>query len=554
EELVDGINTNWNRYEGGENVQKHLEAAIRNFTPSAPHRVLPDLIRAHHALSALQKKAPESTYQVKRLEETILACAGFWADATIPVSEVAQGDSLEISVRAIRRTPASLHIQSTNYQLVSEDSIRQLEENKFTEWEKKVFIPTDFPSSQPYWLTQDGTKGMFRVDTQKMIGLPENPPALQVTLPIVIEAEGEKLTLNFKTPVEYREVRPDEGERYRPLAVVPPLTVNLSSKMFLFSDNKVQEVRLTVKSFLENNKGTVRLDVPKGWTVEPKSIQVELEGRGSEKEVAFQLTPPAAGSEGELKAIIESKGVSYTRSFQRIDYRHIPVQTLFPKATAKVVKVELEKRDDEKIGYIMGAGDEIPDALRQIGYEVTLLDPNTVSAEELAQFTTVILGVRAYNTEPRLRFLQEKLIKFVESGGNMIVQYNTSFRLVTEDLGPYPLKLSRDRVTVEEAPMTVLTPEHPVLNFPNKITEADFEGWKQERGLYFPNEWDENYTPIFSCHDPNEDPKEGSLLVTEYGKGTYIYTGLSFFRELPPGVAGAYRLFVNLISYRQDKK
>lgn len=552
--LFENINTDWNRYEGGAAVERHIRAALARFTPSAPHRILPELLQAHRLLTAMQQVQPETTYQLQQLEKIILACAGFWADATSSTPEVAVGDSLKISLRAIRRSPASVRVSGTDFQLAEEDTVRTLAENKFTEWSRTVVLPEDFPISQPYWLQEAGTKGMFTVEEQTQIGLPENPAAVSVELPLEIRAEGVSSTVRVRLPVQYREVRPDEGERYRPLAVVPPLTVSLQGNIFLFSDEKPQEVRLTVKSFQPESAVTVRLRLPEGWRSEPSEIPVQLEGRGSEKEVSFQLFPPENQQESRLQAVVSTGDKTYTRGFQRIDYRHIPVQTLFPQAQAKIVRVSLQKRPDENIAYLMGAGDQIPEALRQIGYSVTLLDPNTLTEEELAQYSTVIIGVRAYNTVPRLKFLHEKLMNYVKGGGNLITQYNTSYRLLSDTFGPYPLKLSRDRVTVEEAPMRILAPEHRVLTHPNKITEADFEGWVQERGLYFPDEWDEQYTPIFSCNDPGEDPKKGSLLIAEYGKGTFVYTGLSFFRELPAGVAGAYRLFVNLVSLRGEEQ
>jgi hypothetical protein len=216
-------------------------------------------------------------------------------------------------------------------------------------------------------------------------------------------------------------------------------------------------------------------------------------------------------------------------------------------ATAKFVRVDLVKKG-ENVGYIMGAGDEIPASLEQIGYKVSVLENKDITTENLKNFDAIILGIRAYNTVDDLKYHQPKLMEYVKNGGTVIVQYNTSHRLVLEDLAPYPLKLSRDRVAVENAEVRILAPKHPVMNTPNKITSADFENWVQERGLYFPNEWDAAFTPILSANDPGETPKDGGLLVAEYGEGYFIYTGYSWFRELPAGVPGAYRIFTNLIS------
>ncbi|MFT7606038.1 MAG: hypothetical protein ACI8VT_003636, partial [Saprospiraceae bacterium] len=245
--------------------------------------------------------------------------------------------------------------------------------------------------------------------------------------------------------------------------------------------------------------------------------------------------------------MVNVDSVAYSNALTVIEYDHIPTQSVLQDASAKVVKIDLQKAGD-KIGYIMGPGDEIPQNLEQIGYQVSILDDKDINAANLKKFDAVIMGVRAYNTEERLKYHQEKLMEYVENGGTMIVQYNTNRGLKVKELGPYPFKISRDRVAMEDAEIRLLKPDHEVLNFPNKITQKDFEGWVQERGLYFPDEWDEQYEAILSSNDIGETPKDGGLLVAKFGKGYYIYTGYSWFRELPAGVPGAYRLFANLIS------
>jgi hypothetical protein len=216
-------------------------------------------------------------------------------------------------------------------------------------------------------------------------------------------------------------------------------------------------------------------------------------------------------------------------------------------SVSKVVRLDIDKRGNN-IGYIEGAGDVVPESLRQIGYNVTIVKPEQISAENLINFDAIVVGIRAYNILDELKFKQKFLLDYVKEGGNLIVQYNTNRRLKTDNIAPYDLQLSRDRVTDENAEVKILEPNHPILNFPNKITNQDFEGWVQERGLYFPNQWSEEFTPLLTMSDKGESSKEGSLLVAQYGKGNYIYTGLSFFREFPAGVSGAYRLFANLLS------
>jgi len=261
-------------------------------------------------------------------------------------------------------------------------------------------------------------------------------------------------------------------------------------------------------------------------------------------------------SQGSLRVNITVDGETYSHSQRLINYDHIPAQMVFNPAEAKLVRVPLQKKG-QLIGYLMGSGDEVPKSLKQIGYEVEMLTEDQITPDNLAKYDAVVAGIRAYNTIDRMAFFQDQILAYVDNGGTYLVQYNTSYglKMDMEQIGPYPLKISRDRVTKEEAPMEFIAPDHPVLNTPNRLTERDFEGWIQERGLYFPNEWDEAYTPIFAAQDPDaEEKSQGSLLVAPYGQGYFIYTGLSFFRELPAGVPGAYRLWANLLSLGQEQR
>jgi hypothetical protein len=249
-----------------------------------------------------------------------------------------------------------------------------------------------------------------------------------------------------------------------------------------------------------------------------------------------------------LKVVVKtSSGITSSGGMLTIDYPHIPAQTLFPEAIAKVVRLDIVA-SGKNIGYLMGAGDDVPASLRQVGYQVTPLTESDFTTGNLAVYDAIVLGVRAYNTVDRISFYQPKLMQYVQNGGTMLVQYNVSNGLKTDQLGPYPIRLSRNRVTVEDSPITFLNPKHPLLNTPNKITRKDFEGWVQERGLYFPDSLDSRYETVISTLDPNEKPQDKSIFVTQYGKGKFVYTGLSFFRQLPAGVPGAYRIFANLIS------
>jgi hypothetical protein len=317
--------------------------------------------------------------------------------------------------------------------------------------------------------------------------------------------------------------------------------------VFVFPTNQPKPVSVRVTAAAGAVKGELKLAAPQGWEVSPASIPVDLKAANAEMVATFTVKPPNQNGEGTLRAIVSIDGRDYSLERARISYPHIGVQTLMPPAQAKLVRADIRKKG-ERIGYIPGAGDDVPESLRQIGYSVKMLSEPEITAKNLAQFSAVVLGIRAYNTQDRISNWLPELFAYVKEGGVAIAQYNTLADLKTNQLGPYPLEISRDRVTDENAQVRVLAPNNPLMNIPNKITPKDFDGWVQERGLYFPNKWDPAWTPILSCNDPKEKPLDGGLLVAKSGKGFFVYTSYSWFRQLPAGVPGAYRLFANMLS------
>lgn len=540
-DLFEGIDVTWARVKGGKKLIPVLAKAYQKFDVQNPAKIIPTLIKAYK----MMQKLPSSALVQAKLEElknVIFQCAGLWYEALSPTYGVAAGDKAQINVEVITRSDFPITLQKIDANFAQSNDVKELKNNRLERIKLEVTIPANAQNSQPYWLHERPSKGMFKVKEQKLIGLPENTPAIPVTLTFKV---GD-LILTSVTPVFHKWVIPQRGERYRALEITPPATANIANPVYLFT-NQAQNIEVLVKAHTDNLKGKVSLQLPQGWTSSPASVDVNLKEKYQEQKISFKVTPPAQASEGVAKVVVTVGGKTYTQGLRTIDYPHIPIQTIFPKAEAKIAKLKIEKKG-ELIGYIMGAGDKVPESLRQIGYKVELLKDADITTANLKKYDAVMVGVRAYNTNKRMKFHQKTLFEYVKNGGNMVVQYNTSRRIVTKQLGPYPLKLSRDRVTVEEAKMNFVDPKHPVLNTPNKLTQADFDHWVQERGLYFPNEWDDKYQAIFSCNDPGETAKKGSLLVTKYGKGYYAYTGLSFFRELPAGVVGAYRLLANILS------
>ena len=340
------------------------------------------------------------------------------------------------------------------------------------------------------------------------------------------------------------------GEVVEAFQLVPKITTQLNESVVFFNDDSAKKVRLSVTAHAANAKGTVSLCAPENWEISPSSQNFNLTRAGTSQEFSFEVTPPKGTATGIFSALATLGEKSYSMQLQEIDYPHISKQYLVSPNETKAVKINLKSKVDH-IAYLKGAGDKVAESLRNIGIQVTEFETASLRLENLKNFPTLVVGIRAFNVHKDLAFKNKILWEFVEQGGTLIVQYNTSRGFDGNIAGPYPISFSRDRVTDEHATVTVLKPEHPIFNSPNEITSTDFEGWVQERGLYFSSSWDPAYEPLLSMQDKGESPKQGSLLVADYGQGKFIFTGLSFFRELPAGVPGAYRLMANLISYGQ---
>jgi hypothetical protein len=346
-------------------------------------------------------------------------------------------------------------------------------------------------------------------------------------------------------PAYYRWTDPADSERYRPVEILHPAYLKIEKDNYLSAGEAV-EMRVLVSAMSAMAAAEVTLELPAGWYAEPERVQLQSLAAGSEQMVSFWVKPGKATGSGTVKASIKIGQTSYDRSLQRISYPHLPISLMTPLAEAKLLNLEM-RREKRLIGYLPGAGDDVPAALEALGYVVEQIQPDQCHLENLKRYESIVAGVRIANLEGRLESKMPVLMAYVEQGGTLIFQYNTSQGLKTTALGPFPLKLGRDRVTVENTPVTMLQPAHPLLSHPYKINNSDFENWVQERGLYFPASWDTAYTPLLRMNDPGEKPLDGALLYARHGKGVYIYSGLSWFRQLPAGVPGAYRLFVNLI-------
>ncbi|MEX2116736.1 MAG: PIG-L family deacetylase [Bacteroidota bacterium] len=544
QDLFDGVDLGWSRISGGESVGRIIDEARESFDSDNPERIIPLLLKAYEAV---KKLSGDPWIEVKRSEirNVILGCAGVSIEATASDYSGSPGQFVPVTTTVINRSAERITFRSVRYPFSKQDSsvATSLTNNKPVRVNSTLELPADLNYSQPYWLARKPTSGSYDVDDKGLVGQPENKPLM---VSVALEIGGQRFEVDV--PLRYKWVDPVQGELTRVFVIVPPVSVRLTEPVYVVAGNGKKPVRVLLAAAGAARKGTVRLEAPPGWSVLPARHSFDLKAKKDELSADFLISPEGMSAvNGTIHAIVESEGVSDSRGIVTIQYPHISPQVMFPEASAKLVRIQMSKPSGN-IGYIAGSGDGIPAALMQLGYTVKLLTDDDLEAADLRGFDAIVAGVRAYNTRPRLKAQQQRIMEYVREGGRYVVHYVTRQRSEAENLGPYPFNVSRDRVTVEDAPVEFLNAAHPILNTPNRITKVDFEGWVQERGLYFADGWDARYEAILASQDPGESTKRGGLLFARYGKGVFIYNGYSLFRQLPSGVPGAYKLLVNLIS------
>lgn len=542
--VFDGVDTSWRRIKGGELVQPLVTKLIQGFNEEKPEASVVLLVKIHEQILQCEAGVWRDR-KVKETEELIKACLGLYAEAISDQFWSSDGYPVLANMELIMRAGGNVQIKAIKANNLGYDTTVNLalQSNKPLQFKtKKVLKQKSY--SDPYWLQEEHTQGIFKVPNESLIGKPEAEAPIQFLFELTIEDKPFTLSV----PLLHRTVEPVKGELLRQVEIVPAVVLQSNEPVWLLKPGDRKEITITAKSTVDKVlNGKIMLTLPTGWQMEPAMHEVNFSKRGEEVKKKFILSPSGNATSGLVKIDLQTDNLVFNHSLKNITYDHIPVQTLLPHATANLVFLDI-KTAGKVIGYVKGAGDDVPQALRNLGYEVWEMKNEEITPENLKKLDAVVLGVRALNTNERIKFVMKDLLKYVEEGGTMLVQYNTNFDLETDVFSPYSLTLSRDRVTEENAEVKFLIPDHPVMNFPNKVTPEDFNGWVQERGLYFPGKWDNQFKALLSMHDVNESPKEGSLLVAQYGKGQYIYTGLSFFRELPEGVSGAYKLLANLVS------
>jgi LmbE family N-acetylglucosaminyl deacetylase len=544
-DILEGISMNWSRVTGAEKVPAMVEKAIREFNPARPDLSVPALLQVRKAIEALSP----GTWRERKLGEAnqlIQDCLGLYAEVTPGQYWIAPGESFGASIEVINRSAVPVKLTRITASSIGWDTTMNVDllNNKALNFRSLRKLTSTAAYTDPYWLRDKHGLGLYTVSDKGMIGRPDSPPAAVAVFHF--EVAGERLDL--ERPLVFRWTDPVKGELSRPFESVPPVFVNLSSKVFLFRDAGPVPVTVTVKSALDRRaKGLLRLNLPPGWRSEPASQEFELTRREQELSLTFSVTPSASEASEVLSAEAVVEGKVCRNSLVTVTYDHIPPQIYLPPAEAKLIRINLRK-EGATVAYIRGAGDEVPAALRAMGYQVWAMNDDEVTPVNLRKVDAVVVGIRALNTNDRIRYFMPDLLDYVQAGGTLVMQYNNNFGIDADTFSPFPLTLGRDRVTQEDAEVRMLKPEHPALTYPNRISSADFAGWVQERGLYFPSKWDPAFEALLSSSDKGEPARDGGLLIAKYGAGHYVYTSYSWFRQLPEGVPGAYKLFANLVS------
>ena len=542
----EGIDTSWSRIEGGNAIGKILYDIEANFDFKNPAVHLPKLLEAYHLINKLEDDHWKKI-KSNHIKELISSVVGLYLEASANASYINSGGEITINFEVLNRGKTSINLESIKFSNQKNSLAKNifLEENKKKTFKEAILVSSKTQYTTPYWLQQPGTLGMYNVRDKNLIGKPETPRELLVDFNLSIN--GNIITIS--KPVVYRYSKPDKGELYKPFEILPPVSIKVDNKIIITKPKEAVEINVTIKALKDSLSGYIDFNLPPDWrsisSDKIKDVFIAKKGEQKTFSVLFKATNPSEIN--IIKPYFVVTNESYSNEVVEINYNHIPAQTVLMPTETKVVSLNIEKKG-QRIAYIQGAGDKIPESLRQIGYTVIELEDEQITQKNLKNFDAIVLGIRAYNVNENAKFYQGILHQYVEDGGTLMVQYNTSRRQVVDEVAPYELKLSRDRVTQEDSEVTILDPKHEVINYPNKITDSDFAGWVQERGLYFPNKWSSEFTPLLAMNDKGESTKKGSLLVAKYGKGHFIYTGLSFFRELPAGVPGAFKLYANLLS------
>lgn len=547
--LMDGIEIGWKRIAGGEAIEKMINDIISNYKIEQPELSVPALVNVYKSV----KELPAGVWRSKKLQElqqVIEACAALYVEATTSQQRYVQGDSVKITFSLNERKDIPVTLKQIGIEGFDSSLTTKLQANQNFSINHSLQVGNK-PISQPYWLQYPMKGGTFDVRNQLLIGKAENDPVYEVKFTVNINGED----FIIRRPVQYRVIDPVKGDTYQPIAILPKMELRYTADNFIAVNGAPAKATINLKSNTSDSTAyTIGQQYSGKWVNdEPLFQYVSKNNPDENKPTVFESRSQETNTTEEIHtATADGKFSGYSKT---IAYDHIPVITYFPQAKANLVKLDV-KLVGKKIGYIAGAGDKVPQALEQMGYSVKMLTEADITDENLGQFDAIITGIRAYNINEFLTNKNEVLKRYVEHGGNMIVQYLKSNMVGQKRInaGPYLFTIDGgSRVTEEDAVVNFLLPDHPALNFPNKITAKDFEGWIQERSTYQVIKADEHFEMLLGMNDKGEKESNGSLAIARYGKGNFVYAGLVFFRELPAGVPGAYRLMANLVALPKNK-
>lgn len=557
--LFDGVVKTWTA-KGNADIDQSLDKIISAFNFNNPDLSLPALLVLRKKVMAL-KDLDLKKDKIAALDNIILSCAGFMGEVVTNQAEAVAGDKYNFRLNLISRASDPLVVENVKWLSQSESFNRKLSKDSLITIQHDIQIPTDAALTEPYWLAKPPTNAaIFSVPNDTLIGLPEAESPLNVLLGLRIGSEK----FQVKLPLSFKKLDPVRGDVVEGLRIVPALELKFTQPLYLGKENEDLHLSLNVKvnSNKQHSNGTLNLTY-NGERLGSADLN-SLNGKDTTIDYIIPKTKLAAihSTRLQLDASYLANGVTYNKKQVLIQYPHLPSLQYFAPATVIVMKGDIQAKV-KKVGYIEGAGDFIPEFLRIAGIQVDVLKDEDFygnidesggngSQNKLSQYDAIVLGVRANNTEKKLGRWMPFLWSYVKAGGNLVMQYNTNQDTTVDKLGMYNFSIANKRVTEENAAVTLLNPNHKLLNYPNKITADDFKGWVQERGAYFPAQWDAAYEPLFEMHDTDEEPLQGSTLYAKYGKGNFIYTPLAFFRQLPAGNVGAARLFLNFLSAQKN--
>lgn len=542
--LYDGIDTSWGRI-GHPEIGVSIQKVIKDFDFTDPSASIAALIAIRKTMEAL----PDGfwkTQKLKGIDEIILSCAGIMAEALAENPTATPGDTLELNLHIIARSDVPVAIRSVKPSRILKGYVQPatLMNDSLYHYSFKIHIDKKEPVTQPYWMTVSAVNDEYQFP-KKYLGMPEAPNDL--FLPVVVQING--VDFEIKVPLSYKKLDPVRGDVTQRLRIVPALSIEPKNGLFIYKKEEDKEVVLHIKSF-RDVKGAQLLI---GESSHPfQTISLPELKKGTDTFITVMVSGQKVGqttNTDSLSFCILYDNKEYNKGIHLIDYPHIPELQYFLSSSMKKVPMDW-KVAAHKIGYVEGVGDYVDDVLRLCGLQVEQIPELELNNPGyLKQFDAIVIGIRALNTQKQMKAGMNGLLRYVSEGGTLIFQYNKSQHLVTNEFGPYPITLSYNRVTDENATVSFINPKAPLLNFPNKITEKDFQGWIQERGLYFPGDWDSiHYKTLLAMHDAGKRTPNSSVLYTQLGKGYYIYTSLAFFRQLPDGNTGAIRLFMNFLS------